>query len=461
MKNQLRKLGVFGLVLLLSTLVLLPITQADSSQRVTAGLHNSTSTLNNVATISFANTTPIRIPGVVGQTSGSASPYPSVINVSGISEPITGMTVKLVSVSHTFPDDIDVLLVGPLGQKLIIMSDAGGGTDIVNATITIDDAAALALPDSTSINTGIFRPANYSPVDAFVSVAAPYQSAAPTGAATMESIFGSGDPNGNWQLFIVDDTGGDSGIVNGGWELTFATDGTVTPPCELSCPSSITVDSDPGSCGAVVNYPNATIEGDCGTVSYSHPSGSVFPLGTTTVTVTATPPGMPPHTCNFNITVTDDEAPTVMTNLGTASLEHPFNHSLEPVGLSGTVSDNCSAASPIELSVFSNEDDDVGGEEGGFSPDATDIDLGTLRLRRERLGTGDGRVYLIIGRAADTAGSTGYSCNAVTVPLSNSAAHKNAVSAKAAAAITHCQNTGAPPAGYVAVGDGPTSGPKQ
>lgn len=60
------------------------------------------------------------------------------------------MTVSL-TYSHTFPDDIDMLLVSPMGQKVVIMSDVGGSTDVNNVAVTLDDAAASALPDSTQI----------------------------------------------------------------------------------------------------------------------------------------------------------------------------------------------------------------------------------------------------------------------------------------------------------------------
>ena len=55
----------------------------------------------------------------------TATPYPSDINIleSGV---ITDVNVTLNDVSHTFPDDIDILLVGPEGQQVTLMSDAGG-----------------------------------------------------------------------------------------------------------------------------------------------------------------------------------------------------------------------------------------------------------------------------------------------------------------------------------------------
>ena len=89
----------------------------------------------------FTNTNGITIP--IG---GAATPYPSNIVVSGLSGTITKVTATLTNFSHTWPDDVDILLVGPAGQKLVLMSDAGGtnANAVTNLTFTFDDAAASA-----------------------------------------------------------------------------------------------------------------------------------------------------------------------------------------------------------------------------------------------------------------------------------------------------------------------------
>src|SRR5215213_7401989 len=73
----------------------------------------------------------------------------------------------------------------------------------------------------------------------------------------------------------------------------------VNAPCQLSTPENITVSADSGQSGAVVTYTNPTGTGDCGTsttgengetipaISCNPPSGSFFPVGTTTVLCSA------------------------------------------------------------------------------------------------------------------------------------------------------------------------------
>ena len=66
----------------------------------------------------FSNTNSISIP-----EDGVSAPYPSIINVSGLSGSLTKLTVTLNNLNHTYSGDIDVLLVSPTGAKSILMSD--------------------------------------------------------------------------------------------------------------------------------------------------------------------------------------------------------------------------------------------------------------------------------------------------------------------------------------------------
>jgi hypothetical protein len=60
-------------------------------------------------------------------SSGNANPYPSQTNVAinKLKSGVLDLNVKLTGFSHTFEDDVDMMLVAPTNQCAIILSDAG------------------------------------------------------------------------------------------------------------------------------------------------------------------------------------------------------------------------------------------------------------------------------------------------------------------------------------------------
>jgi len=102
-------------------------------------------------------------------------------------------------------------------------------------------------------------------------------------------------------------------------------------------------------------------------------------------------------------------------------------------------------------------------DRGNSSPDAKNLRAdGTLRLRAERRGDGDGWVYLIIAKATDSSGNTGFCATTVTITHDQSAAGYALVKAQAAAAQAYAAaHNGAPPPGYFLIGKGPIVGKKQ
>ena len=199
----------------------------------------------------------------------------------------------------------------------------------------------------------------------------------------------------------------------------------------ISCPSNISVSNDPGQCGAVVTFAPTPNDNCPGVTSSCTPaSGSFFPVGPTTVTCKATDAsGNMSANCTFTVTVNDTEAPVVTCNVSTTTL-WPANHDLINVGLSASATDNC-PGTVISVAVFGDEDDETPTGDGMFSPDAKNIDLGTLRLRSERKGDGDGRVYLIIVTATDAAGNVSRCCRTVTVTHDTSKVSVASVAAQA------------------------------
>ncbi len=158
-------------------------------------------------------------------TVGVAAPYPGTIAVSGLSGN-KKIALEFTNLNTTFPGDMDWLLVGPGGQKYIVLSDAVSAFSTQsNATVILKDDAAAALPTGALANmAGEWRPTNHGANDAFAAPApaAPYENAEPGGTATFASVFGTSGAamNGNWSLYGVDDVSGDIATI-AGWKLTF------------------------------------------------------------------------------------------------------------------------------------------------------------------------------------------------------------------------------------------------
>lgn len=103
----------------------------------------------------------------------------------------------------------------------------------------------------------------------------------------------------------------DGSSSNGGLGNTTTTTTTLTVADQtdpvISCPTDIVVELPLNSSDVSmpVTYPAATATDNCSTptITYSHESGSTFPVGTTTVTATATDAAGNDSTCTFNVTV--------------------------------------------------------------------------------------------------------------------------------------------------------------
>src|SRR5262249_47573231 len=156
-------------------------------------------------------TTPIVLPGTgTGQTSGApAAPYPASINVQGQPTTIGGVQVTVSGFAHTVPVDVDLLLVGPAGQNVVLMSDVGGTTAVSGIDLTFADTGATTIPAAGPLTSGTFQ---VSDDDTGGPDNFPAPAPAPS-AATSLAAFAGTNPNGVWNLFAVDDASGDVGVI--------------------------------------------------------------------------------------------------------------------------------------------------------------------------------------------------------------------------------------------------------
>ena len=170
----------------------------------------------------FTNAASLTIP-----TSGAASPYPSAITVAGTSG--APLSVTLFNIQHAFMQDLDIALVSPTGQALLLFSEQGGSGQFSDATVTFADAAPV-------YGTGsIFGAASIRPVGGNGST---FSGVLPGGTTFVSSFAAlTGNPNGAWGLYVYDDTQIDGGSIRNGWSITFS--GTTPPPTTAPEPATL------------------------------------------------------------------------------------------------------------------------------------------------------------------------------------------------------------------------------
>jgi hypothetical protein len=203
----------------------------------------------------------------------------------------------------------------------------------------------------------------------------------------------------------------------------------------LSLPANLVLEAT-GPTGAVATFTASASDIVNGTlpVILSIPSGSIFPLGTTTVTAAATDAAGNRTTGSFTVTVRDTTPPVIKSLRPSIKILWPPNHQMVPVRIFADVHDIVDPAPVTKIiSVTSNEpvmdrhdDDDHNGRHDHDDHDGRrDRDDGpdwkitgnlTVLLRAERNDHGQGRIYTITVESRDASGNASTKTVTVTVP---------------------------------------------
>jgi hypothetical protein len=197
-----------------------------------------------------------------------------------------------------------------------------------------------------------------------------------------------------------------------------------TTPPDIMCPADQVAECINNQ--AIVNFPNATASDTCGlqSVGCVPPPGSSFPLGSSSVSCTASDTSGNSSMCAFSVAVVDT-IPPVVTTAGAGDLWPP-NHKYVTKQLADCgvqINDQCQGmialanAHPQITCVTSDEVENDGGD-GNTTGDMVIVDATTVMLRSERAGGSDGRVYQIHFNVSDAAGNIGKGVCDVTVPKS-------------------------------------------
>lgn len=166
--------------------------------------------------------------GPITLDESNATPYPSPIDVSGVAGTVTEVRARLTDVTTMDQDDLDILLVGPGGQRVMLMSDVFCEVCQPGRDYVFDDGAVASMSDSSEPTSGTWRPTNLNdPSEANETLDEP---APPSPYGSQLAAFAGVDPNGTWKLYVHDDTPplsepADAGSI-GSWSIEL----TVAPP---------------------------------------------------------------------------------------------------------------------------------------------------------------------------------------------------------------------------------------
>jgi subtilisin-like proprotein convertase family protein len=181
----------------------------------------------------FSNSAPIAL-----AEGSAATPYPSTVSVSGVTGTVVRVRATLTQLSEKYPNDIDILLVGPGGAETLLMSDTcgSGATPISGQTFVFDDAAPSFLPTipGNQCVGGTYQATDFT--DGVGDDHFPLPAPAGPYVATL-SVFNGVDPNGTWQLWVRDDDGeiDGSGSIAGGWSLDISTPAPLAAKKKKKC----------------------------------------------------------------------------------------------------------------------------------------------------------------------------------------------------------------------------------
>ena len=135
-------------------------------------------------------------------------------------------------------------------------------------------------------------------------------------------------------------------------------------PVFVNCPANITVGNDVDKCGSNVVFSTPIATDNCDSVTVAQTaglvSGSLFPVGTTTVTFLATDPSGNTQTCQFTITVMDMQTPTAVCKDLVVNLNGQGQASVVAAQIGSGSSDNCPAAMTLTLSQYAFDCSHVG-----------------------------------------------------------------------------------------------------
>jgi len=215
-----------------------------------------------------------------------------------------------------------------------------------------------------------------------------------------------------------------------GWSITEVKETRVTvvdtTPPSLTCPELQVIEcTEPA--GAVASY-SPIVSDICSkdlALNCTPTSGSIFPIGTTSVYCQALDPKGNESLCSSHVTVVDTTPPVISSVTPSLNVLWPPKHKMVPVNVNVLSSDNCDPKQFCRITSVSSNEPVNGLGDGDSFPDWEIIGDLKVNLRAERSGTGRGRVYTITVTCRDASGNSTVGATNVTVPHVQEARTRN------------------------------------
>jgi gliding motility-associated-like protein len=234
--------------------------------------------------------------------------------------------------------------IGPNTVTLTV-TDNSGNISTCNAIVTVlDSDTPVALCKNITVNLNAAGTVNITGADVDNG------SNDPDGIASLvvaPSTFSCLNIGPNNVILTVTDNTGNSSTCN---SIVTVVDNFMPT---ISCPGNWNTFTNPGICGAVVNYLAPVVTDNCSVIvtaqTSGFASGSVFPVGTTTNTFLVTDGSGNTATCSFTVTVTDNEDPVI--TLPVPPVINSVAGCQAPIpAIAATFSDNCTPLGNLVVS---------------------------------------------------------------------------------------------------------------
>ncbi len=322
---------------------------ANNSGKVTTGTdgyttpadQNSNGVYDHREVFAMSMTCPanISIPAGAGVCTAAVTvPAPTVFGACG-GFTLTNSFNATANASGTYPKGATTVT--------FTATDLMGNTLTCSMTVTVNDTQLpqITCPANIAVNN------DPSVCGAAVTYVAPVGTDNCSGATTVRI---AGPASGS--VFPVGTTTVTHRVTDGNGstaQCSFTVTVSDTQLPQITCPANIVMNNDPGVCGAAVTYAAPVGTDNCpgaATVRIAGPaSGSVFPVGTTTVTHRVTDGSGNSAQCSFTVTVNDVQNPSIScpANIAVGSSPGICGAVVSYVAPVGT--DNCAGIATVRI----------------------------------------------------------------------------------------------------------------